>query len=106
MLENQIFLKYPPNRDVVFVLGAGASHPDGVPLQNDLLPMLLSGEINELNNSFIGNEVINFIKENFYYKAGKSNYPRLEAVFGFLDYFIQHDESLNAHYRTRTAIST
>lgn len=104
MLENQIFLKYPPNRDVVFVLGAGASHPDGVPLQNDLLPMLLSGEINELNNSFIGNEVINFIKENFYYKAGKSNYPRLEAVFGFLDYFIQHDESLNAHYTTTKLI--
>jgi len=34
------FLRYSINRNVVFVLGAGASHPDGVPLQKDMLPMM------------------------------------------------------------------
>ncbi len=104
MSENLKHLQYENQRDVVFVVGAGASHPDGVPLQNDLLPMLLSGEIVEIQNSYIGKEVINFIRENFHYKIGKSNYPRLEAVFGFIDYFIQHDESLNAKYTTAKLI--
>ena len=99
-MEQESFLKYADQRDVVFVLGAGASHPDGVPLQNDLIPMLLSGKIKELQDSFIGKEVIDFIKENFHYKSSSANFPRLEAVFGFLDYFIQHDESLNTKYTT------
>ena len=103
-MEQESFLKYADQRDVVFVLGAGASHPDGVPLQNDLIPMLLSGKIKELQDSFIGKEVIDFIKENFHYKSSSANFPRLEAVFGFLDYFIQHDESLNTKYTTSKLI--
>ncbi len=91
------FLKYSTKRDVVFVLGAGASHPDGVPLQKHILPMILSGN-DEIKSSLIGKTVIEFINDNFDYDTKEEQYPQLEAVFGFLDYFIQQNESLNAKY--------
>ncbi len=94
----EIFLKYPQKRDVVFVLGAGASQPDGIPLQRYMLPKILSGEIEEIAKSEIGNKVINFIEDNFTYDVEHHHYPQLEAVFGFLDYFIQQNESLNQKY--------
>lgn len=92
------FLRYPSERDIVFVLGAGASNPDGVPLQKELLPMIVSGEIEEIENSEIGKIVIEFIKENFEFDERKNLYPQLEAVFGFIDYFLEQNESLNAKY--------
>ena len=61
------FLKYSVKRDVVFVLGAGASHPDGVPLQKHILPMILSKKNEEIKNSLIGKTVIEFINDNFKY---------------------------------------
>lgn len=91
-------LRYPPNRDVVIILGAGASHPDGVPLQREILPHIISKNINEIHDSAIGKIVIEFIKENFKLDEEKNLYPELEAVFGFIDYFIQHNESLNSKY--------
>ncbi len=99
-MENIIekFLRYPHTRDVVFVLGAGASHPDGVPLQRHMLPMIISGNNEEVKNSAIGQEVIEFINDNFLYKPKEAQYPQLEAVFGFLDYFIQQNESLSSKY--------
>lgn len=90
------YLSYPPSRDVIFVLGAGASYPDGVPLQKHILPMILSN--GEIINSEVGRPVIEFIKDNFAYKDQKGAYPYLEAVFGFLDYFIQNNESLSSKY--------
>lgn len=90
------YLKYKPDRDVVFVLGAGASHPDGVPLQRHILPMILSDK--EIADSVIGRWVIDFIKDNFAYDPAGNLYPQLEAVFGFLDYFIAQNESLNSKY--------
>ncbi|MBZ0180724.1 MAG: SIR2 family protein [Melioribacteraceae bacterium] len=96
--QNEIFLKYLPQRDVVFVLGAGASHPDGVPLQRHLLPMILSGDYPEIINSEIGNKVIEFINDNFTYDPKNHFFPQFEAVFGFLDYFILENESLSAKY--------
>jgi len=92
------YLQYPPQRDVVFVLGAGASRPDGVPLQRDILPLIISGEVEEIVNSEIGKIVIDFINDNFEYNKYSNHYPQLEAVFGFLDFFIQHNESLSAKY--------
>lgn len=92
------FLSYPPKRDVVFVLGAGASHPDGVPLQKHILPIILTEKQNELRDTYIGNTVIEFLNDNFVFDSAKEKYPNLEAVFGFLDYFIQQNESLNAKY--------
>ena len=98
MTQVEKFLRYSPSRDVVFVLGAGASHPDGVPLQKDMLPMIVSGSIEEIENSEIGQIVIEFIKDNFEFNSETNVYPQLEAVFGFIDYFIQQNESLNAKY--------
>lgn len=97
-MKTQKFLQYPLKRDIVFVLGAGASRPDGVPLQRDILPQIISGGFREIENSEIGSIVIDFIKENFNYNTHSGYYPQLEAVFGFIDYFIQHNESLNSKY--------
>ncbi len=96
--SKEIFLRYPAERDIVFVLGAGVSNPDGVPLQRELLPMILSGEIPEIRKSAIGKIVTEFIDDNFKYNIETNYFPQLEAVFGFLDYFIQQNESLNAKY--------
>lgn len=98
MTHSEKFLRYLPSRDVVFVLGAGASHPDGVPLQREMLPMIVSGGIEEIENSEIGQIVIEFIKDNFEFNQETNQYPHLEAVFGFMDYFIQQNESLNVKY--------
>jgi NAD-dependent SIR2 family protein deacetylase len=96
--SQKIFLSYPDKRDVLFVLGAGASHPDGVPLQRHILPQIIRGDINEINNSEIGRSVIEFVNDNFAFEDKPNNHTQLEAVFGFLDYFIQQNESLNSKY--------
>lgn len=96
--SSEKFLRYLPSRDIVFVLGAGASHPDGVPLQRDMLPMIISGGVDDIENSEIGKIVIEFIKDNFEFNSETNQYPQLEAVFGFMDYFIHQNESLNAKY--------
>jgi NAD-dependent SIR2 family protein deacetylase len=90
------YLAYPPERDIIFVLGAGASYPDGVPLQKHILPMILSND--EIRDSEVGRPVIEFITDNFAYNDKEGAYPYLEAVFGFLDYFIQNNESLSSKY--------
>ncbi len=101
----EVFLKYPEKRDVLFVFGAGASHPDGVPLQADILPLILNGNIKEIQNSKIGKIVIEFISDNFFFKKEKFLYPKLEAVFGFIDYFIQQKESLSLKYTNSDIIN-
>lgn len=98
IVQTEKFLHYAPSRDAIFVLGAGTSHPDGVPLQRHLLPMIISGNIPEIENSSIGKSVVEFIKDNFICFPQRGKYPQLEAVFGFLDYFIQQNESLNSKY--------
>jgi len=90
------YLQYPSQRDVLFVFGAGTSHPDGVPLQRHILPIILNDE--EISNSEIGKIVVGFIKDNFAYDAETKEYPHLESVFLFLDYFIQQNESLSSTY--------
>lgn len=96
-MENNIkYLQYPPTRDVVFVFGAGASHPDGVPLQRHILPMILNDD--EIANSDIGKTVIQFIKDNFAFDSATNDYPHLESLFLFLDHFIQQNESLSKTY--------
>jgi NAD-dependent SIR2 family protein deacetylase len=80
------------------VLGAGASHPDGVPLQKHILPTILKDEVDDLNETYIGSNVIKFLNDNFVFDTEIDKYPNLEAVFGFLDYFILQNESLNSTY--------
>lgn len=96
--NNLKYLRYLPKRDVVFLFGAGASHHDGVPLQKEILPMILSERQEEIYDSKIGSSVIEFINDNFRYDHKTRHFPQLEAVFGFLDYFIQQNESLNSKY--------
>lgn len=64
--------------------------------------MIVGNQIPEIYNSQIGKIVISFIKSNFYYNIEKDIFPPLEAVFGFLDHFILHDESLSEFYDNRT----
>lgn len=96
MTDNNFFT-FPENRDVLFIFGAGASYPAGVPLQRDLLPLIVSGKIPEIESSEIGREVKNFICQNFFIKD-HSTYPKLEAIFGYIDYFLFQKESLSAYY--------
>ena len=60
--------------------------------------MILNHHQEELRETYIGNSVIDFIENNFVFNCEKEQYPNLEAVFGFLDYFIQQNESLNSKY--------
>lgn len=92
------YLHYAPVRDVLFVMGAGSSHPDGVPLQHDILPMIVSDEVKEICTSAIGKQVRGFISDNFFINPNVGAFPRLEAIFGFLDHFIQQNESLSSKY--------
>lgn len=103
-MRTEKFLKYPPERDIVFVMGAGASYADGVPLQKDILPTLFDDAESEIASSAIGKQLIRFIAENFYVNSSEGEYPRLEAIFGFLDYLIQQKESLNARYNQETIV--
>lgn len=94
------FIKYKPKRDVLFVLGAGASIADGGPMQRDLLPEILTSDYEE---SELANLAKKFIQENFDTENG--NVPSLESVFGYLDYFISKKESLKGGYTTIQLIS-
>jgi hypothetical protein len=87
-MKTERYLKYSPTRDVVFVLGAGASYGDGVPLQRDILPMLLDGSMENLEQSAMGRQVKEFIDANFHVDAKAGEFPKLGAVFVFLVYFI------------------
>jgi NAD-dependent SIR2 family protein deacetylase len=95
---NQKQSKQSPSRDVVFVFGAGASYADGAPLQKDILPIIMSGDLQDIRNSKTGQSVTEFIADNFAWDEQTQIYPTLETVFGFLDYFISQDEHLSAKY--------
>lgn len=92
------FYKYPDKRDVLFVFGAGASYADGAPLMTEIIPIIISDEFEDIGKSEIGRTVREFIKDNFAYSPASNSYPTLEAVFGFLDYFIIQKEHLNTKY--------
>ena len=102
MKPSEKYLRYAPIRDVLFVMGAGSSHPDGVPLQHDILPLIISDEVMEISNTSIGRQVREFIFDNFSVDPPAGSFPKLEAIFGFLDYFIQQNESLNSKYTYET----
>jgi len=94
--ERRSFLKYDKFRDVTFVFGAGASYAAGLPLQNQLLTLILKDS--KISSSPLGKMVNEFIRDNFYFS--EDYIPTLESVFGYLDYFIQHDESLGNDFTT------
>ena len=92
------YYQYPSQRDVVFIFGAGASYADGAPLQEDILPLILDTDNEELLGSLIHKVIQEFLEDNFIWDKDAGYYPTLEEVFGFIDYFIQKGESLNQKY--------
>ena len=92
------FIPYKDSRDAVFVFGAGASIAEGAPLQIDLLRLVFDSSEEELTSSDAAKLVQNFIHDNF--DLSNNNYPSLESVFGYLDYFLSKKESLGEKYPT------
>lgn len=91
-------VQYPPERDILFVLGAGASLADGSPLQTDVLPRILSQKNRVLKESPVASDVKKFMRTFYCWDDG--HYPTLEAVFGFLDHFISEERALSREYST------
>jgi hypothetical protein len=87
---------YPLRRDVVFVFGAGTSYASGAPLQSEILPILIREQ--SIASTKLGSLVNRFLDDNFVWLADQGHFPSLEAVFGFLEYFIEHEESLGGRY--------
>lgn len=92
------YYAYPPGRDVVIVLGAGASVADGAPLQSNLLPLIVTDPGGQIGRTERGAQLQTFLIENFAWDAAANVFPSLEGVFGFLDYFVQRSESLSRIY--------
>jgi hypothetical protein len=99
------YYTYPPQRDVVIVLGAGASFADGAPLQSNLLPLIVNDRDGRIRNTERGRQLQAFLAENFSWDEAEHVFPSLEGVFGFLDYFIQRSESLSGRYSLSDLVS-
>lgn len=93
-----VYIQYEQTRDILFVFGAGASIAEGAPLQRDILKLIFESGDSELSNSDAAEEVRSFIQDNFYISDGE--YPTLESIFGYLNYFISQRESLGGEYTT------
>ena len=61
-------------------LGAGGSHPDGVPLQKHILPMILNEKEGALRSTYIGGTVIRFLEDNFVFDIRKEKFPSKEEI--------------------------
>jgi NAD-dependent SIR2 family protein deacetylase len=106
MYREDKFISYSPERDVVFVFGAGASKSEGLPLQNEILNLIFTKFYTKLNTYNDSARVIKFIESFFKCNTQEGMLPSLEAVFGFLDYFITRNETLNSHYTVDKLIAT
>lgn len=80
-------------------MGAGASVSEGAPLQKDILSILFSSDDKELVESDAVKFIKEFIVDNFHIKNG-NEYPTLESIFGYIDYFLTKQESLGHKYST------
>lgn len=97
------FIKVANDRDVLFVFGAGASIAEGAPLQRNILKLIYESSDEALASSEAAIEVREFISENF--DVSEDNFPSLESVFGYLDYFINKKECLGKQYNTNKIVS-
>jgi len=77
---------------LVFMFGAGASYPDGIPVQADIIPIIFKKKDLQLNNSESGKQIKQFLRENF---STANIYPSLEEVFGFIDFHLNNGLSLS-----------
>lgn len=97
------FIKVANDRDVLFIFGAGAAIAEGAPLQKDILKLLYETDDKALISSEAAIEVRKFISSNF--DVSEDNWPSLESVFGYLDYFISKKECLGNQYNTNKIAS-
>lgn len=82
----------------VFVFGAGSAYADGVPLQADIIPIVLEDRDPQLRKSQISKRLHNFLTRNF---SHDGQYPSLEEVFGFMNFFISNDLALSKSWGPR-----
>ncbi|WP_237443911.1 SIR2 family protein [Sinobacterium norvegicum] len=96
--HQESYIKYEQERDTLFVFGAGASIAEGAPLQRDILKLIFESKDEHINSSNAASKVRLFINENFDISDGE--YPTLESIFGYLEYFISKREGLGKEYTT------
>ena len=87
---------------ILFVLGAGASAPDGVPLQRQILPHILTSTDPALAESELGCLVRSFVETWFPKRPSGVTYPSLEEVFGFIDTCTRYWIDLSAEWTLET----
>jgi len=78
--------------ELVFIFGAGASYPDGIPIQSEIIPIILNNDDLQIIKSISGRQIREFLKDNF---SISEKYPTLEEVFGFIDFHLNNDFSLS-----------
>lgn len=78
--------------EFVFIFGAGASYSDGIPVQSDIIPLILEDNEIQIIKSEIGKQIRRFLVENF---SINGKLPSLEEVFGFIDFHINNNLSLS-----------
>lgn len=83
---------------VLLVTGAGASVPDGVLLQREILPRIRGSDDSQLSSTEIGVELRRFLTKCFGEMGDAEDEPSLEEVFAFLDVLIGHREDLSRQY--------
>lgn len=77
---------------LVFIFGAGASYPDGIPVQSEIIPQIIQNNDLQLTKSEAGKQIRQFLRENF---STSDRFPTLEEVFGFIDFHLNNDFSLS-----------
>jgi NAD-dependent SIR2 family protein deacetylase len=85
----------------VFIFGAGASYDDGVPLQANILPLIIKDEDPQLKYSETAKRLRGFLTEHF---AHGEQTPSLEEVFGFIDFFINYNLALSKQWGVKELI--
>lgn len=80
----------------VIFLGAGISYVAGVPVQSEILKEICSN--NDIISSNNGKVFIDFLKDKFNYRSNCEDFPSIEEIYSFLDFFISQNENLNQKY--------
>ena len=81
--------------ELVFIFGAGASYPDGIPIQSEIIPIILTNNNLQIINSKPGIQVREFLLDNF---SLNGKLPSLEEVFGFIDFHLNNSFSLSSKW--------
>jgi len=88
----------PDERDVCFIMGAGASYANGLLLQNEIIPHFFNSDDKYLTNSSVYITIKKFLEKYFTPNFKNNIYPTLEQIYAFIEYHIQNHKSLNSEY--------